>query len=171
MTSTNAAIPLRMNASQTLDYRDAAEYILEQFDAPLSTMKLQKLLYFAQGWTLAIVNRRLVNTDFEAWKWGPVSHELYTHHRRQYGIEHLVGGDASTVTGNNKVILDAVIENYGGLSGMQLGDLTHQPGTPWTTVRQEAGITDNRAPSKISIPDELIREHFAKILHITDHKG
>lgn len=167
-TAPNTLPPLHKFSPQTLDYLDAAEYILEQFDTPLSTMKLQKLLYFAQGWALAMVNRRLAATTFEAWKWGPVSHELYAHHRYRYGIDCLPGGDASKVTGNNKVILDAVIDNYGGLSGMQLGDLTHQPGTPWTKVRLDAGITDTRAPSKITIPDELMQDHFAEILHLSE---
>lgn len=154
--------------TRTVSYLDAAQYILDQFEEPLSTMKLQKLLYFAQGWALAMVNRRLADTSFEAWKWGPVSRDLYRHHRREYGIKRLEHGDAAKISGNNKVILDAVIDNYGGLSGMQLGDLTHLPGTPWTRVRREAGIDSNQSPSKIPIPDEIMREHFREVLHLDE---
>lgn len=151
-----------MSAS-TLDVKDAAAYILSVFNRPISTMKLQKLLYFSQGWALALLERRLVATDFQAWKWGPVSYDLYQLHRREYEISEIVGGDPNRVTENNKVILDAVINNYGGLSGMQLGDLTHEEDTPWTRVRHENGIFTETAPSNIQIPDGMIAEYFERV--------
>lgn len=150
-------------SSATLNVKDAAAYILSVFDRPISTMKLQKLLYFSQGWALTLLGRRLAATDFEAWKWGPVSYDLYNLHRKEYEISEIPGGDPQHVTGNNKVIIDAVINNYGGLSGMQLGDLTHEPDTPWTQVRHEQGIMEERAPSNIKIPDHLIADYFQQL--------
>lgn len=153
-----------MSGRNVVNVRDAAAYILSKFDRPLSTMKLQKLLFFSQGWTLALLDRRLADTTFQAWKWGPVSYDLYELHRRQNEVSAIAGGDPQTVSGNNKVVIDAVINNYGGLSGMQLGDLTHLPETPWTVAREEAGIKDKTAPSRVEIPDPLIKQHFEKIL-------
>lgn len=150
-------------SSATLDVKDAAAYILSAFDRPISTMKLQKLLYFSQGWALTLLERRLVATDFEAWKWGPVSYELYSLYRKEYEISEIPESDPQRVTGNNKVIIDAVINNYGGLSGMQLGDLTHEPDTPWTRVRHDHGILEERAPSNIKIPDQLIANYFQRL--------
>ena len=150
-------------SSTVLEIKDAAAYILSSFERPISTMKLQKLLYFSQGWALALLNRRLVATSFQAWKWGPVSYELYSLHRGEYEISTIPDGNAKHVTGNNKVILDAVLDNYGGLSGMQLGDLTHESDTPWTQVRHDKGILEERAPSNIEIPDGMIAEYFQRV--------
>lgn len=147
-------------SSDILNVKDVAAYILSAFDRPISTMKLQKLMYFSQGWALALLGRRLVATEFQAWKWGPVSYELYDIHRKEYEIREIPEGKPSLVAGNNKVIIDSVINNYGGLSGMQLGDLTHEADTPWTQVRLAQGITEERAPSNIKIPDKLISEYF-----------
>lgn len=56
---------------------DCAAYILQRFDDGISTMKLQKLLYLAQGWSLAITGRPLFDGGFEAWSSGPVNREIY----------------------------------------------------------------------------------------------
>lgn len=146
---------------------DAAAYILSRFDTSLSTMKLQKLIFFSQGWTLALLGRRLVQTTFEAWKWGPVSYDLYHLHAGQYSVSEIPGGNALNVYGNNKLVIDAVIRNYGGLSGMQLGDLTHLPGTPWSVVRKQNGIGEGDA-SRVPIPDSMICEYFSRILKPTE---
>lgn len=147
----------------TIPVADAAAYVLSKFYGPISTMKLQKLLYFAQGWSLALLGRRLVDTEFQAWKWGPVSFDLFDMHRGLFDINELPQGDSANVEGNNRVIADAVIGNYGGLSGMQMGDLTHQPGTPWTIVRERAGVP-KEGPCSLPIPDELIKAYFEQVL-------
>lgn len=144
---------------------DAAEYIIYRFGGSISTMKLQKLLYFSQGWCLALLNRRLVDVSFEAWKWGPVNRDLYRIHRREMEARTgMFSGNIMGVKGNNKKIIDAVIQNYGALSGMQMGDLTHRPDTPWSISRLSAGISDPQLPAAIDIQDDLIRGHFREIL-------
>ena len=55
---------------------DVAKYILEQL-GPLSTMKLQKLCYYAQAWSLAWDEEPLFPHEFEAWVNGPVCRELF----------------------------------------------------------------------------------------------
>ena len=54
----------------------------------VSPMKLQKLVYFAHGWHLAIHNRPLVNEQVEAWKFGPVFSDLY-HQIKSFGNEKI----------------------------------------------------------------------------------
>lgn len=61
---------------------DVAKFILEESARTsrpeVSTMKLQKICYFVQGWHLAINNGRpMFGEDFHAWKYGPVSPTLY----------------------------------------------------------------------------------------------
>ena len=55
---------------------DVANYILDKM-GELTTMKLQKLTYYCQAWSLAWDEKPLFEDDFEAWANGPVSRKLY----------------------------------------------------------------------------------------------
>ena len=54
----------------------AAKYILEK-QGTMSAMKLQKLCYYAQAWSLVWDDNELFPEDFEAWVNGPVCPVLY----------------------------------------------------------------------------------------------
>ena len=58
---------------------DTAKYILQKYDH-LSTMKLQKLCYYAQAWSLVWDDEPLFNEDFQAWANGPVCPDLFDLH-------------------------------------------------------------------------------------------
>ncbi|MDO4761472.1 MAG: DUF4065 domain-containing protein [Corynebacterium sp.] len=122
-------------------------------------------MYFSQGWALALMRRPLFDTDFEAWKWGPVSYDLYLKHKGEYEVNQIPGGDAAKIFGDDRILIDAVVKNYGGLSGMQLGDLTHQPNTPWTRVRNEHGIPKGQG-CRIVIPNQKIEQYFIEALSV-----
>ena len=47
-------------------------------------LKLQKILYFAQGWSFVWDDKPLFEGEFEAWQYGPVNTEVYSHFRK-YG--------------------------------------------------------------------------------------
>ena len=64
--------------------------------APLSPMKLQKLVYFAHGWSLAIYGRPLINEQVEAWKFGPVIRSLY-HRVKAFGNQPIAGRVRKTI--------------------------------------------------------------------------
>ena len=55
---------------------DTAKYILEK-RGKMSTMKLQKLCYYAQAWSLVWDDSELFPEDFEAWANGPVCKKLF----------------------------------------------------------------------------------------------
>ena len=62
------AYPVLSIANKILAYGAAANDEGELF----SNMKLQKLLYYVQGFHIAVFNRPLFNEDIEAWMYGPV---------------------------------------------------------------------------------------------------
>ncbi|WP_208932366.1 Panacea domain-containing protein [[Haemophilus] ducreyi] len=43
----------------------------------ISNLKIQKLVYYAQGFSLAINNKPLFSEKIQAWTHGPVTPELY----------------------------------------------------------------------------------------------
>ena len=83
---------------------DVARYILERQGENLSTMKLQKLVYYAQAWSLVWDEKPLFSSRFEAWANGPVCRELYNQHRGHFTAtpamfpgSHMMSGRRSTL--------------------------------------------------------------------------
>jgi len=122
----------------------------------ITPMKMQKLVYFAHGWCLAIYHKPLIEEDIMAWQFGPVIKPLYSAFR-EYGksaitdfatdidIRYDEDGniDLSTSRGitpniprnsDIKKLLDAVWEAYGNLTAIQLSRLTHAENSPWSNV-------------------------------------
>ena len=64
---------------------DVAKYILEQ-RGRMSTMKLQKLCYYAQAWSLVWDDEPLFDEDFEAWANDPVCPKLFYANQGTFSI-------------------------------------------------------------------------------------
>jgi len=107
---------------------DVAQYILESH-GPMTTMKLQKLVYYAQAWSCVWDDDILFQEPIKAWKAGPVVRSLYERHRGQFRIG-TVSGDSSQLTANQKDTIDRVLRFYGDKSAQWLSDLTHLE-DPW----------------------------------------
>jgi uncharacterized phage-associated protein len=131
--------------------------IAKRRDTSLTPMQLMKLVYIAHGWSLAILNRDLFSDRIEAWKYGPVIPTLYQATKR-FGREpipsHLIEDDEpSPLEHDVQEFLEDVFSKYGHLSGINLSNLTHRPGSPWDQRFRDGEIN-------IEIPDDLIREHY-----------
>jgi len=141
---------------------DVARYILESSQGPMTTMKLQKLVFYSHAWHLAWTGNPLLSGEiFQAWKNGPVSYELFNMHRGQFLISksEFTSGDISVLTPKNIKCIDAVIEAYGDLSGGQLSALTHSE-EPWLQVR--VGL-ENGTCSSQEISNESLRDFYSKL--------
>lgn len=114
---------------------DTAKYILERM-GELSTMKLQKLCYYSQAWSLVWDDTPLFNEDFEAWANGPVCPELFHKTQEQYSVnaEDENGGE-NDLTDNQKDTINRVIDHYGGHDAQWLSQLTHME-APWNEARK-----------------------------------
>jgi len=141
---------------------DVATYILQRLDMSVSTMKLQKLTFFSQGWSLALLDQPLFDEDFQAWKNGPVCYELFNRHRGLYSVS-VWQGDPSSLDESQRIVLDASLNNYGALTGIQLSELTHMPGSPWAVARSIAGINDGSF-SQVTIAKPIIGTYFKRLL-------
>ena len=116
---------------------DVANFFLkcpEDSDASnsITNMKLQKLLYFAQGHALAVLGHPLFEDDFEAWVHGPVIPSVYRKYRR-YGdgcITPPRSVSLSRFTPEEKQLLDDVWDAYGVYSAWGLSTLSHNT-KPW----------------------------------------
>lgn len=163
------------------DARLIANYFLalgNRDQVPIDPMKIQKLVYFAHGWYLAIVKKPLVSETVEAWKWGPVIPSLYRCFSK-YGRNPITEpatdmtvsllksmppnlGEipSSADEGALIPILDGVWRAYGSQSGIQLSNLTHLPDTPW-----EKTWSANEGRQGKDIDDALIQQYFERSIN------
>ena len=111
---------------------DVAEYILQR-RRPIPAMKLQKLVYYCQAWSLVWEDRPIYENRVEAWAHGPVIVDLYKAHRGRYMLES-VGGNPSSIPQSDIETINAVLEYYGDKPSQWLSDLTHQE-YPWQKAR------------------------------------
>lgn len=114
---------------------DTAKYILER-RGPLSTMKLQKLCYYSQAWSLVWDDTQLFDEDFQAWANGPVCPELFYPFQGKFSISaDAIPGDSAKLTENQKETIDVVLEHYGDKDAQWLSQLTHME-DPWQEARK-----------------------------------
>ena len=128
---------------------DIAEYILKRSGA-MSAMKLQKLVYYCQAWSLAWDGRPLFDEDIEAWANGPVAPALYRAHAGK-SLVHSVGGNTDEIDSDAgaRETIESVLQFYGDKSSQWLSDLTHAE-RPWKEARQDLppGTPSNRTISR-----------------------
>lgn len=113
---------------------DVASYILKKM-GPMTTMKLQKLVYYCQGWSLVWDEEPLFHEKIEAWANGPIVRELFNEHRNKFKISKLAAGDSTKISGIQKETIDKVLEYYGEKPSQWLSDLTHLE-EPWKNARE-----------------------------------
>ena len=113
--------------------QDVAEYILREL-GPIPAMKLQKLVYYCQAWSLVWEERPIYEDRIEAWANGPVVPSLYAAHRGQHRVT-TVGGNASVLPPEDRETVDAIIHYYGDKSSQWLSNVTHQE-APWKSARK-----------------------------------
>jgi uncharacterized phage-associated protein len=112
---------------------DVAQYILKKL-GPIPAMKLHKLVYYSQAWSLVWDEKPLFENRIEAWANGPVVRDLYESHRGQFTVSSLLRGDSDALTETERETVDNVLKFYGHKPSQWLSDLTHQE-SPWRDAR------------------------------------
>ena len=125
------AMPLESSKVSTLD---VAAYVLDKIGT-MSTMKLQKLVYYSQAWSLVWDEKPLFEEDIEAWANGPVVRELFDYHRGMYQISSVITGNPRLLNQAQRDTVDAVLDYYGDKSAKWLVDLSHTE-DPWIEARK-----------------------------------
>ena len=119
---------------------DVAGYLLElkADKSNWTTIKLQKLVYYCQAWSLVWDEAPLFPERIEAWASGPVAPDLFQRFKGSYYVPPSPVGDASVLTDVQKETIEAVFRDYGNRSAHWLVELTHQE-DPWKDARERAG--------------------------------
>ena len=112
---------------------DVASYILKK-SGKMTTMKLQKLVYYSQAWALVWDEKRLFKERIEAWANGPVVRKLFDELKGNYEISRIEKGNPDRLSARQKDTIDAVLKFYGNKSAQWLIELSHSE-EPWIAVR------------------------------------
>lgn len=122
---------------------------------PITHLKMQKLLYYAQGMSLAYLKRPLFSGDIEAWQHGPVSPSLYKY-LKDYKKSNLMDREElmcpyDSLDNTEKELLEMTFRKYGIFTAFKLRDMTHRE-SPWRN--------NYCKKAKNKIPNEQIRCFF-----------
>lgn len=146
-----------------LTCHDIAKYFLslinEESEELMSNLKLQKLVYYAQGFHLALYGRVLFKEEIEAWTHGPVIKELYEEYK-DYGasgipLQKIENDDKYTP--EVKELLNEIHSVFGQFSAWKLRNMTHEE-PPWKDAYEStSGIVSTESMKeyfKTQIKDE-----------------
>jgi len=129
----------------------------------ITVMKLQRLVYYAHGWCLALYKTALVKDQVEAWAFGPVFPRIY-HLAKQYGSQPITSPLSDSFTKPSLVagddprvpLLEKIWEVYGRYTDSQLSRMANKPDGPWHRTMQL-----NPGRRGTNIPDSELINHFS----------
>jgi len=107
----------------------------------ISNLKLQKLVYYAQGFYSALFGKPLFSNPILAWAHGPVVDELYQTYKH-HGRDHIPLPTEFTnelLTKDESELIEEVFDVYGQYSAWKLRNMTHEE-SPWLAHETEAGV-------------------------------
>ena len=138
---------------------DVAAFLRAQA-GPLDPLRLQKLVYYSQAWSLAWDHRPLFGEAIEAWRWGPVAPSLWR--RLNAGVQ----GNPTALSQTEQETVFAVLNFYGRLTGPQLVDLSHRDAL-WRNARQGLSRT---AGSNRPITPQAMLDYYGPAVQGTEKR-
>ncbi len=115
---------------------DVATYILKR-RKKMSSVKLQRLCYYSQAWSLVWEDAPLFEEEFYAWDFGPICKELYDATEEKFILKpgDLPGNDGALAEAQ-KSDIDDVLDYYADLDTQWLSRLTRLE-RPWKEARRK----------------------------------
>ena len=120
---------------------EVARWILAGVDRDagdsITHLKLQKLLYYVQAWSLALRNKPLFDEDMQAWAHGPVAESVFLEYRN-YGFDAIPAPAPDTVpeiADEDAEHIAEVVDVYSEHSAKVLERMTHNE-EPWIEARK-----------------------------------
>lgn len=128
--------------------KDIAEVFVKLSDVDsgdvLTNLKLQKLVYYAQGFHLAVFEKPLFEDNIVAWEHGPVVESLY-HELKKFGAKQVQLDDPlpNKLNKDQLSLLAEINSVFGQFSAWKLRDMTHNE-SPWLTTPRGEVISVNK---------------------------
>ena len=154
------------NHLRKIDSIVLSNYILKHY-GPMSHLKLQKLLFYCDAYSLAYFGEELVTDTFEAWVHGPVSRKVYNSLKdKSILYSDLAYSDTGTdvdkefnkLSSEQKELITAVLSDLSAWKGIELEAASHNE-TPWMAARGNCGEADI---CHNTISKQLTKEFYTK---------
>jgi len=145
---------------------DIADFFLKIVDREseetLTPLKLQKILYYAQGYFLAINDDELFPDDFQAWAHGPVNVDIYEKYK-DYSYQNIPEPENEIKDFSPELVdfLNDIWATFGIYDGKYLEEQTHKE-DPWIIARN--GLEPGARCNKI-ITKKSMQEYFKKVIN------
>jgi len=123
-------------------------------------LKLQKLVYYAQAWSITLFDNPLFDEDFKAWTHGPVLYSLFDKYRDRGWDSLPIPDSCPELTEDTENLLQNVLNVYGKYSAKYLENLTHQE-CPWAEAR---GNLPPEARCDSVISKEIMKQYYTELL-------
>jgi uncharacterized phage-associated protein len=148
---------------------DVCDYIILQCrtgNADLNLLKLQKLLYYVQAWSLAFTGKTLFDGKFQAWVHGPVNRYIYDRFADTKSLYSAVEqtdmrpnfDPDQSLSSEERLHIDNVLEVYAPFSGSDLEAQAHTE-EPW--VRARTGYRPTQR-CECELDEALMAEYYRK---------
>ena len=126
----------------------------------MTHMKLQKLLYYAQAYSIAMTGKPLFTNDIQAWKHGPVIPDVY-HSFSKYGNSTITDFQDAVIPENWTALISALIHDKGYMTAYELSDMTHREPT-WINARNN--------PAQNTITVDMLSDFFTQDFWASDEE-
>ena len=120
----------------------------------ISNMKLQKLLYYMQGFHLAYFDEPLFNEEIEAWMYGPVVPVMYEYFQGYDNNGITYDGEVISLMPKEERLFNDVFRVYGKFSAIGLMNLTHKE-SPWAQTPTGHGNVISKEKLKVFFKTRL----------------
>ncbi len=137
---------------------DVAAFILQDI-GPTTTMKLEKLVFYSQAWSIVWDGEPLFSATIQAWKDGPVVPDVFRYHKGKFQIDGWSHGNPGNLTPEQIATVKGVLAFYGDREPSKLVEISHRE-RPWRDARRGL-LPDERGEQPITV--EAIREYYGSI--------
>ena len=143
----------------TTSAHDIAKFIIQKSQTPISNLKLQKLLYYAQGWHLGIYEEPIFTEQIQAWIHGPVVPAVFQTYREFKWTPISVDPTPVKMNASTSKHVLGILGAFGKFTASQLEAISHKE-DPWIKARK--GF-DPKSPSKAVITHDSMKRYFGKL--------
>lgn len=136
------------------NYNSKVDEIVKKYQVKpeyITNLKLQKLLYYVQAFSLLLFNKKAFNEKIIAWSYGPVVDKVYQEYKENHDSEIKTVVTNTKLSDGLEMVVNAVIETYGEMEANKLIDFTHEE-DPWKNTDINCEIST-----------KAIKEYFDKV--------
>ena len=132
----NTIFMVKQGGDKMANVFDVAKYILKK-RGKTTTVKLHKLVYYCQAWSLVWDEKTIFKNKIQAWANGPVIPTLFQAHKGKFVVteRNFPQGKIRKLNKDQKETIDSVLDYYGDKNAQWLVDLTHLE-NPWRDARK-----------------------------------